>query len=80
MRVALSDSFSVVLCQSFEALSKDAKRCSSLQRHHSIACAAKGIGSALVHQIGHAINQHTKAGFNRRCKVRRVGDNASPVF
>jgi hypothetical protein len=52
------------------------KRRRSAQRNDSISRAAKLIGSALVHHHIDPINQHTKAGFNRRVEVR--GD-VSPV-
>jgi hypothetical protein len=62
-------------CQPF---SKVSKRRRSLKRHDAIARAAEGIGSGLVHHVGHPINQQTNAGFNRRCEVGHVGNNAGP--
>ena len=54
------------LCQS---LSKFHKCCRSLERHAAVACAPQLIGSAFVQNHGLAINQFTKAGFNRRPEI-----------
>jgi len=51
-----------------------------LERHDSIASAAKLIRSALVHHQGQPMSQHTKAGFNRRRSEvsTSVFDNSPP--
>lgn len=63
---------------SSESPSKDFKSDRCLESHDSISSRAKLIGSALVHHHGQPINQQTKAGFNRRREVGRVGKDASP--
>ena len=50
----------------------------SLQRYDAIADLAQLVSAGFVHQIGHPISQQANAGFNRRGKVRSVGDNGRP--
>lgn len=52
--------------------------CSSLQRYDAIADLAQLVSAGFVHQTGQPISQHANAGFNRRGKVRPVGDNGRP--
>ena len=57
---------------------KPHKYCCSLQRYNAISDLTQLVSAGLVHQIGHPISQHANAGFNRRGKVRSVGDNRRP--
>lgn len=50
----------------------------SLQRYDAISNLTQLVSAGFVHQIGHPISQHANAGFNRRGKVRSVGDNGLP--
>ena len=67
-------------CQFPYSFSKMAKCRRSLERHNSIARAAKGIGSGRVHHVGHPINQHTNIGFKRWREVGHGGNDVPPEF
>ncbi|OMQ53026.1 hypothetical protein AQ730_04745 [Burkholderia pseudomallei] len=50
----------------------------SLERYDAISDLTELVIPGFVHHVGHPINQHANAGFNRRRKVRSVGDNSRP--
>lgn len=52
----------------------------SLERYDAISDCAQAVGPTFVHHVGQPINQDTKTGFNRRRKIRSVGDNSRPSW